>query len=59
MSAIGLSNSGISLLAPSQANLIKAVNVLAPTTNLLYKYSPEYTCLLHGCQSPFIDGRQI
>ncbi len=57
MSAIGLSNSGISLLAPSQANLIKAVNVLAPTTNLLYKYSPEYTCLLMGANTLLEDGK--
>ena len=49
---IGLSNSGISLLAPSQANLIKAINVLEPTTNLLYKYNPEYTCLLRRRQVP-------
>lgn len=57
MSAIGLSNSGISLLAPSQANLIKAVNVLAPTTNLLYRYSPEYTCLLMGANTLLEDGK--
>ena len=50
LSAIGLSNSGISLLAPNQANLIKAINVLAPTTSLLHKYSPEYTCLLMGAK---------
>ena len=48
LATIGLSNSGISLLAPSQANLIKAINVLEPTTDLLYKYNPEYTCLLVG-----------
>jgi phospholipid/cholesterol/gamma-HCH transport system substrate-binding protein len=48
LATIGLSNSGISLLAPNQANLIKAINVLSPTTDLLYKYNPEYTCLLLG-----------
>ena len=53
---IGLSNSGISLLAPNQANLIKAINVLEPTTNLLYKYSPEYTCLLMGAKSLLDTG---
>lgn len=51
LGAIGLSNSGISLLAPNQANLIKAINVLEPTTNLLFKYSPEYTCLLVGAKT--------
>ena len=56
LATIGLSNSGISLLAPSQANLIKAVNVLEPTTNLLYKYNPEYTCLLVGAKTLLDTG---
>jgi phospholipid/cholesterol/gamma-HCH transport system substrate-binding protein len=68
LGTIGLSNSGISLLAPSQANLIKAINVLEPTTNLLYKYNPEYTCLLLGAkhlldhggyEAPGGNGRSI
>ena len=50
LATIGLSNSGISLLAPNQANLIKAINVLEPTTNLLHKYNPQYTCLLVGAK---------
>ncbi len=56
MATIGLSNSGISLLAPNQANLIKAINVLEPTTNLLYKYNPEYTCLLVGAKTLLDTG---
>jgi phospholipid/cholesterol/gamma-HCH transport system substrate-binding protein len=56
LATIGLSNSGISLLAPNQANLIKAINVLEPTTNLLYKYSPEYTCLLTGAKTLLDTG---
>ena len=56
LSTIGLSNSGIGLLAPSQANLIRAVNVLAPTTNLLLKYNPEYTCLLLGAKHLLDNG---
>jgi phospholipid/cholesterol/gamma-HCH transport system substrate-binding protein len=56
LATIGLSNSGISLLAPNQANLIKAINVLEPTTNLLYKYSPEYTCLLVGAKTLLDTG---
>jgi len=68
LSAIGLSNSGISLLAPNQANLIKAINVLEPTTGLLYKYDPQYTCMLLGAkqlldfggyESPGGNGRSL
>ncbi|MGV0793303.1 MCE family protein [Mycolicibacterium sp. XJ1819] len=50
LATIGLSNSGINLIAPNQENLINAINVLEPTTNLLHKYSPEYTCLLTGAK---------
>jgi len=56
LATIGLSNSGIRLLAPNQANLIKAINVLEPTTNLLYKYNPEYTCLLVGAKTLLDTG---
>jgi phospholipid/cholesterol/gamma-HCH transport system substrate-binding protein len=56
LATIGLSNSGISLLAPNQANLIRAINVLEPTTNLLYKYNPEYTCLLVGAKTLLDTG---
>jgi phospholipid/cholesterol/gamma-HCH transport system substrate-binding protein len=56
LSTIGLSNSGISLLAPNQANLIKAINTLEPTTKLLYKYNPEYTCLLMGAKTLLDTG---
>lgn len=56
LSTIGLSNSGISLLAPNQANLIKAINVLEPTTSLLNEYSPEYTCLLTGAKTLLDTG---
>lgn len=47
-STIGLSDSGIKLLAPSKDNLIEATNKLAPTTDLLMKYNPVLTCLLVG-----------
>jgi phospholipid/cholesterol/gamma-HCH transport system substrate-binding protein len=56
LATIGLSNNGISLLAPNQANLIKAINVLQPTTDLLYKYNPEYTCLLVGAKTLLDTG---
>ncbi|MGB8390544.1 MCE family protein, partial [Mycobacterium sp.] len=50
VNAIGLSNAGINLLGPNKGNLIQAVNVLEPTTNLLLKYNPEYTCTLVGAK---------
>jgi phospholipid/cholesterol/gamma-HCH transport system substrate-binding protein len=48
LSAIGLSNSGIELLGPNKETLKEAINTLEPTTALLLKYNPEYTCLLEG-----------
>lgn len=46
----GFSQAGIDLLAPNKDNLIHAINVLAPTTDLLLKYQPEYTCTLQGAK---------
>jgi len=48
LNAIGFGQAGTNLLGTSRDNLVGAVNVLEPTTNLLFKYSPEYTCLLQG-----------
>ena len=48
LNVIGLSRSGIDFIGPNQDNLVRAVNILEPTTNLLSKYNPEYTCLLVG-----------
>jgi phospholipid/cholesterol/gamma-HCH transport system substrate-binding protein len=45
---IGLSKAGTDLLGPNRDNIIEAVNILEPTTRLLHKYSPEYTCFLQG-----------
>jgi phospholipid/cholesterol/gamma-HCH transport system substrate-binding protein len=50
LNTIGLSRDGINLLAPNMDNLIKSVNVLEPTTSLLMKYNPEYTCVLMGAK---------
>ena len=50
LTTIGLSQAGIDLLVPSRDNLVKAINTLEPTTDLLLKYNPEFTCLLHGCE---------
>jgi phospholipid/cholesterol/gamma-HCH transport system substrate-binding protein len=47
-SVVGFSRSGVNLLAPAKDNLIKAVNILEPTTRLLMKYNPELTCLIVG-----------
>jgi phospholipid/cholesterol/gamma-HCH transport system substrate-binding protein len=55
LSAIGLSNSGIELLGPNKDNLKDAINTLEPTTALLMKYNPEYTCLLKGAKW-FLDN---
>jgi phospholipid/cholesterol/gamma-HCH transport system substrate-binding protein len=48
VNVIGLSRSGIGLIGPNKDNLVRAINVLQPTTSLLMKYNPELTCLLVG-----------
>jgi phospholipid/cholesterol/gamma-HCH transport system substrate-binding protein len=48
LNVTGLAHSGIALLGPNKDALVDAVNILEPTTNLLLKYNPEYTCLLTG-----------
>ncbi|RIT96795.1 MCE family protein [Mycobacteroides abscessus] len=50
LATIGFSNAGINLLAPSEPDLIKSLNVFRPTADLLPKYNPEYTCLLVGAK---------
>jgi len=50
LNIIGFSHSGTDVLAPNKDNLVNAVNGLEPTTNLLMKYNPEYTCLLVGAK---------
>ncbi len=42
--------------APTEDNLVKAINVLKPTTDLLLKYNPEYTCLLIGAKWSLDNG---
>jgi phospholipid/cholesterol/gamma-HCH transport system substrate-binding protein len=54
LNTIGFSNSGIALLGPHQDNFVQAVNGLEPTTDLLMKYNPTYTCLLVGAKL-FLD----
>ena len=48
LSTIGFANAGTNLLGASRDNLVASVNTLEPTTDLLFKYSPEYTCFLKG-----------
>lgn len=50
LNTLGFSNDAISLLGPSRDRLINGINQLQPTTALLLKYNPEYTCLLQGAQ---------
>ncbi|MCV7220303.1 MCE family protein [Mycolicibacterium elephantis] len=56
LSSIGLSTSGIDLIAPNRDNLVNGINVLEPTTSLLLKYEPEYTCLLQGAKYALDHG---
>jgi phospholipid/cholesterol/gamma-HCH transport system substrate-binding protein len=50
LNTIGFSNSGIALLGPNKDNFVNGINVLEPTTNLLLKYNPEYTCTIQGAK---------
>jgi phospholipid/cholesterol/gamma-HCH transport system substrate-binding protein len=52
----GFANSGINLLAPNRDNFIRAINDLQPTTELLAKYNPSYTCLLLGAKTLLDTG---
>lgn len=56
LNVIGFANSGINLIGPSKDNLIKAVNILQPTTALLMKYNPELTCVLVGGKTALDTG---
>jgi phospholipid/cholesterol/gamma-HCH transport system substrate-binding protein len=60
LNSIGFAQAGIDLLAPSYPDLVKAINVLEPTADLLMKYNPEYTCSLVGAKSWLDqDGYQV
>ncbi|MGB3325648.1 MAG: MCE family protein [Mycolicibacterium fortuitum] len=48
LNVAGFAGSGITLLGGSKDDLIRSVNTLEPTTNLLMKYNPSYTCTLVG-----------
>lgn len=50
LSAVGFSRAGIDTIGGNQSALVRAMNILDPTTALLMKYSPTYTCLFQGAQ---------
>jgi phospholipid/cholesterol/gamma-HCH transport system substrate-binding protein len=50
LSAIGFAQSGINTIGGNQQNLVTAINLVAPTFELLNKYLPSYTCLFQGAQ---------
>jgi phospholipid/cholesterol/gamma-HCH transport system substrate-binding protein len=50
LSAVGFSQSGINTIGGNQPNLVRAINILDPTTALFMKYSPTYNCLFQGAQ---------
>ena len=56
LNAIGFGEAGSNLLVSSKDNLVAAADVLEPTTGLLLKYSPTYTCLLQGAHFNLENG---
>lgn len=54
LGTIGFSNDAINLLGRNKDNLVQSINSFLPTTDLLMKYKPEYTCLLVGSKY-FLD----
>jgi phospholipid/cholesterol/gamma-HCH transport system substrate-binding protein len=50
LNVVGLSRSGVALLAPSKDNLVTGINAFESTTRLLMKYNPELTCTLVGAK---------
>jgi phospholipid/cholesterol/gamma-HCH transport system substrate-binding protein len=50
LSAVGFAQSGINTIGGNQPNIVRALNTVVPTTELLNKYSPTYACLFLGAQ---------
>ncbi|CAA0089438.1 Uncharacterised protein [Mycolicibacterium vanbaalenii] len=50
LQTIGFAEAGTNLLAVNQKNLVDTITTAAPTTALLLKYDPTYTCMLLGAQ---------
>lgn len=59
LSAVGFSQSGVTVVGGNQADIVRSMNTLVSTTDLLNTYSPTYTCLFQGAQW-FLDhgGRE-
>lgn len=55
LTAVGFSESGITVFGANQPDLVRALNTLEPTTALFDKYSPSFTCLFQGAQW-FLDN---
>nr|WP_236147347.1 MCE family protein [Mycolicibacterium sp. CH28] len=55
LNTAGFARSGLEVLGPNRDNLVHAVNAAAPTTGLLFKYNPMYTCMLVGAKW-FLDN---
>lgn len=55
LNTIGMSRAGSELLGSSKDSLVGLVEALQPTTSLLRKYSPVYTCFLQGA-TWFLDN---
>jgi phospholipid/cholesterol/gamma-HCH transport system substrate-binding protein len=50
LSAVGFSQTGINVIGANESNIVRSFNLLDPTTALLNKYSPTFTCLFQGAQ---------
>lgn len=50
LAAVGFSATGVDTVGGNQPALVQALNLMAPTTDLLQEYSPTYTCLFQGAQ---------
>jgi phospholipid/cholesterol/gamma-HCH transport system substrate-binding protein len=50
LSAVGFSQTGIGVVGNNESNIVRSINLFDPTTALLQRYSPTYTCLFQGAQ---------
>ncbi|MGA5465602.1 MCE family protein [Mycobacterium sp. NPDC050041] len=55
LSSVGFAQSGINVIGGNQPALVRSLDLLMPTTELLETYSPTYTCLFQGAQW-FLDN---
>lgn len=50
LSAVGFARTGVTVIGGNQPALIRSMDTLVSTTDVLFKYSPTYTCLFQGAQ---------